>query len=311
MSAKRLAIFLAVLAVLPTCQSSCLAKSKQQDNQSKDSNNSPAGAFDAIGSGLVDPTTAMLLWRTSHKPELMNVDYLKHFLGNPEPQTSQIGPNSHSYIWYDQMRQKKCELYQEFAGPGQMVGAAMIMHLPQGGFSFADLDKKLGPPLRSFYDHDAHPSRMYSYAPGTTISMASPSNSFCVSKATVTYQGSPLPPIAFEDMLSAHDHFRAKTQTLTSGNVNWQNELVKARERVAMFPAEAESHVALAQALKGTGNLHDAITEYKTAMGLNKFNPALRQQCVEALKGLKVLPADYAEQSSGTGVATRDFEPGF
>lgn len=302
MRAKRLALGLAVLAVLTNGADAFAAKKTPAQKQADSTVLAGTGALQSIDPKDLDPVTAFLLWQTSHKPELMNVEYLSYFLGAPAQQTSQQGIRSHAYYWYDQMRQPRCELYQEHDKPGEVVESVFVMHLPLSEFDFESMEDA-GPPVKSFYDHDGHPTQMYSFVPATTLSLATPANAFSITKATVTYMGAPLPKPSADDMNLAHDNYMAKSRLeAKASKTNWQNALVVARERVQLHPTDAEAHIALAQALKKTGNIHDAISEYKYALSLNKYNQNVQQECLEGLRELRVIPRDDKNQSS-TGIA--------
>lgn len=314
LSVRRLTISIAILAAISCAVVPVSAKKKQtktnpnQYNQvSNKAVNSAAGAFQAIDPKDLDPTTAYLLWQLTNKPELMNIEYLSYYLGPPDTSTNQIGVRSGAYYWYDHMRQPKCELYQEHDAPGDIIESQMMFHLPQSeDFNFKALKDPLGLPVRSFYDHDGHPTQMFQFVPNTTLSLASPANTYSIRKATVTYMGPPLGKPSPEDMQIAHDTYVAKSRiAANSGKVNWQNSLLVARDRVRMHPTDAEAHIALAESLKKTGNIHDAIGEYKTALSLNKYNQNIQQECIQGLKDLRVLPRDYNPNvmQNNTGIA--------
>lgn len=306
MGARRIAAAIFTL-VLSTTNYPAVAKKNTQAKTVADSSTlSLSGPFQELPGSAMDPTDGILLWQVSHKPELMNIQYLRYYLGEPDRQTTNIGVRSHAYYWYDRHRNKKCELFQEHDQPGQIVESVMVMHLPPGEFDFKVMEKSLGPPARSFYDHSADPTRMYSFAPNTTLSMSSPPNTFAITRATVSYLGAPLPEPSFEDLKVAHDSYIAKIQQKAVGkNVNWHDALAGARERVQMHPTDAEAHIGLAQVLKKTGKVHEAISEYKLALSLNKYNDAVRQQCIQGLKDLYVLPKNFSEPGT-TGVAGKN-----
>ena len=317
-SVRRLTISFVILSALVFGGGTVHAKKNKQQNPSQSSavpdssNLNTAGAFQSIDPEDLDPTTAYLLWQLTHKPELMNIEYLSYYLGPPDSSTHQIGIRSYAYYWYDQSRQPKCELYQEHDKPGEVVESQMMFHLPQReGFNFKALEDPLGPPLRRFYDHDSHATQMFQFVPNTTLSLASPMHTHSIRKATITYMGPPLGLPSNEDMQIAHDTYVAKSKiAVNSGKVNWQNALLVAKDRVRLHPMEADAHLALAQALRRTGNIHDAIGEYKLAMSLGQYNQDTVHECVQGLKELRVLPADYNQNTQGsTGIAGAQRKP--
>ncbi len=306
MGAKRLVICLLVLATLSanSCPAFAGKKQKAAVPDSTILSDALAGPFQKM-EGL-DPTMATLLWQLSHKPELMNVEYLKYYLGNPDSQ--QMGARSRAYYWYDKVRQPRYELYQEDDKPGEVVESSMILHLPPSDdLEFSALEAALGAPVRSYFDQTGSPTQMYCFAANTTLSMHSPPNSFRVAKSTIAYMGTPLPSPSFEDIQVAHDSFLGRSQFANAAITKAANPteaLELARNRVAEHPADADAHIALAQALKRKGSVYEAIGEYKRAMSLNKYNDSVQQQCVQGLKDLYVLPADYGADGN-TGVATK------
>lgn len=314
MSFRRIALAgLTLLAVFTNGSPAVFAKkqSKNTGTQQTSTTDSTASLVSIpIEADKLDPQISALLFQIARKPELMTVDFISFYLGAPDPHTTIMRERSQAFHWYDKMRNKRCELYQEHDGTSNMVQSVLLVHLPPNQLNFDLLEKRLGMPLRRFYDQDAHPNYMYSFAPRTTTCMTSPDNTFTITKATVTYVGPVLPQPSAADMKIAHDYFLSRTYTADHSKANWQEALFKARERIAQHPNEAESHVLLAQALKKTGNVHDAISEYKYALELGKFNPAVRQQCIEGLKHLKVLPQTYTENAA-TGIAARELDAGF
>lgn len=297
-------ILTSAVAAIASSPASYAKKTNNPDPAPPDSSLvTQTGAFQSVGARAIDPIYALLLWQLSHKPELMNLQYLKYYLGNPARQTSQTGAQSQAYYWYDTSQRLTCELSQERDLSGAVVESTFVNHLPPGDFDFDLVEKKLGPPLRRYYDNQADPTEMYAYAPNTTLALTSPHNTFAVTRATVTYIGPPLPQPADADMQVAHDHFVINAQQkMQAKDFNWQDALVAARAHVSEHPNDGEAHAALAQALKKTGNVHDAITEFKYALTLNQYNEPVKQMCIQGLKDLYVLPADY-NPGNTTGVA--------
>ncbi|MBX9724320.1 MAG: hypothetical protein K2X81_23125, partial [Candidatus Obscuribacterales bacterium] len=127
-----------------------------------------------------------------------------------------------------------------------------------------------------------------------------------ITKSTITYIGAPLPSPSFEDIQLAHDSFVGRSEQAIAGasKASPTEALELARDRVKEHPADANAHIALAQALKRKGAVYESINEYKQAMALNKFNDGVQQQCIQGLKDLHVLPQDYGIDQA-TGVATK------
>ena len=291
---KHVAIICAISLTL-LVSTSADAKRKASANTIANMPTLNAPGMKPFPSKMVDPTSSFLLWQVSHKPELMNIEYLKYYLGKPDNQMTQTGEGSHVYYWYDHIRQPKCELYHEEQGSGRVVQARMVFHFPGNQLGLDDVQEVYGPGFKRFYDHAGHPTELYSFAPNTSVALSAPQNTFAVSKATVNYLGPPLAAPAIEEYQGAHDHHVARVQSHAASG-NWTQMLAIARERVTEYPNDAEAHNHLAQALMKTGSIHEAIGEYKYALALNKFNEPVRQQSILGLKNLHVLPADYGSE---------------
>lgn len=312
LSAKHLAILLFILVCIQACQCPCLAarQSSQAAPASRSGKSADAasliGPFEKIDD-VIDPLTAQLLWQISHKPELMNVDYLSYYLGPPDRNAKQMGVGSTACYWYDELHRLRCELYQEEAAPGQVVESRMIFHLLPGDLDFDLMRKAFGPPVRRYFDQNAFATEMYCWVPNTALSMSTPPNTFSITKAGITYIGAPLGQPDVLDVQRAHDSFIASTQSpsIVRGQPDWSGTLVLARRRLLESPYDPAAHAALAEALKRTTNLHEAICEYKTALSLNTCSDAVRQQCIQGLKDLYVLPRDYMEGNPAPGQSTR------
>jgi hypothetical protein len=306
---KQIATVLAAFAVaafLAGAAAPALARKQAQSQAgpvySTYSGKSLLGPFESINADLLDPVTAQLIWQLSSKPELMNLEYLNYYLGPPDNQTKQIGIRSKAYYWYDRMRQPRCELYQELDGPGEVIESQMVFHLPGGDLDFGLIEKKLGPALRNYFDHSANPTRMYCFRPNTTLAMSSTPNTFAITKATVTYMGPPLPHPDYNDIHVASDSFVSRTVNPRQppNLLNWLETLSLAKRRAQENPADPGAHACLAEALRRTGNVHEAIGEYKQALALDRYNDAVRQQCIQGLKELFVLPPTYVETPAGS-----------
>jgi hypothetical protein len=304
---KLLATGAILLTVLLAGQEPVMASKKAPAQTVPDStilNGSIAGPFDSLTNQSIDPTTGLLLWQLSHKPELMNVDYLRYYLGPPDRLNGQVGATTKIFNWYDKARHLTTELYQELEN-NQVTQSMMIFHLPPSKLDFKLMEKTLGQPQRQYFDQTASPTKMYSYRQNTTLAMTTPANAFYVATAKITYIGSPLPNPSVEDLQLAHDSYMQRARGTSfavdkrGAKVNWAENLDLARSQVQEHPNDPAAHAYLAEALKKTGNVHAAIGEYKTALFMSKYDDATQQQCIQGLKDLYVLPKDYG----ATGVA--------
>lgn len=297
---KNVATFLA-LSVFILAPALAEAKSKTSlQQQAQPANAQKPKAFPAK---IMDPTTGFLIWQVSHQPELMNVDYLKYYLGKPDNMMTPQTPGTKAYYWHDKIHRPICELHQ-VEKAGQVLQSQMIFNVYGNALALDDVQDVYGKGFKRYFDYDGHPTELYSFVPHTSLALSSPQNTFCVNKAIVTYAGGPLPTIHPDHMQLAHDAHAAKVQSHADAG-NWHEALATARERVHEHPNDAEAHIALAQALKKTGNAHDAIGEYKYALALNKYNESVRQQAIDGLKGLHVLPKEFGEQKSEEMIAEK------
>ncbi len=293
-SVKNVAKLLALVLVLSLGSSAVEAKKKVASNYLPHPTLGGVGRF---SSKAVDPSMAFVMWQVSHNPELMHVEYLKHYLGKPE--IMQVGDKSYACFWYDHVRQPRVELHQEEDKTGQHLQSRMIFNFPGNELSIDDFNNVYGDGYKRFFDYAGHPNELYSFAPNTSLAVTSPLNCFAVKKATVTYLGPVLAHPADHHFQHSKAHYRAKVQA-HHDNGNWGELLLHAQERVHDHPGDAEAHAMLAKAMMKTGNVHDAIGEYKYALSLNQQanDPAVRQLCIAGLQDLHVVPKDYSENAS-------------
>lgn len=264
------------------------------------SNYLPHPKLDGVGtfsSKAVDPSMAFVMWQVSHHPELMHVEYLKHYLGKPE--IMQVGEKAYACFWYDHVRQARCELHQEEDKTGQHFQSRMIFHFPGNQLSIDEFNDVYGGGYKRFFDYNGHPNELYSFAPNTSLAVTSPLNCFAVKKATVTYLGPVLAHPADEHFQHAKAHYRAKVQA-HHDNGNWSEMLLHAQERVHDHPNDPEAHALLAKALMKTGSVHESIGEYKYALTLNQqlHDPNVNALCIAGLQDLHVVPKDYKENQA-------------
>lgn len=250
----------------------------------------------------ISPTLATVLSGVVLKPDLMNPDYLKYFLGAPDRGAAHAASEqSAAHYWYDRLRNPQVELHNERDVSTARQASVMVMHMPGTGLDIPALEQMLGPGGKRFFDYNGHPAVMYSFEPHTSVAFVSPHNSFAVRKAVVTYKGPLLPPPSEEDMLVARNHHFTKISELASKE-QWHDYLHMVREGVQEHPNDPYAHVALAQALSRTGHVHDAIVEYKNAMAMSPGDQTLKQQCYEGLQRLHAIPVNVVAPSN-TGIA--------
>ena len=255
---------------------------------------------------VFDDTTRNVLWQVSHNPSLMNVEYLKYFIGRPENEKQQRGQQRH-YYWYGANRQPIHELIQSEGAPGQVVESTMITSLEGTGLTFDQLHKIFGNESRRFFDYYGHPNELFSFSPNTYLSFGSAPNSFRLNQATVMYRGEPLPPPPAEEMQMAQTAMieRAENASAANGKAYSKTKPGKKQKpnkdpnavadsellplliaRVKSQPLDAQSHLMLAQALQHQAHLNEAVSEYKIALSLSGDNQDVRNQSIQALKDM-------------------------
>ena len=318
--ANQLRICFALSSVVFLC---CLAADAQQTASPAAANNvgSPGSGsvpnfpgIAAFPASAIDPALAIVLANVVRKPDLMNPAYLNYYLGAPDKGTNNaFDEQSAVHHWYDRMRYPRAELNSERDIATARQANVMVMHMPGTGLDLPALEEMLGPGGKRFFDYNGHPAVMYSFEPHTSVSFVSPHNSFAVRKAVVTYKGPLLPPPSDEDMVMAKNYHVGKLSELAAKE-QWRDYLQLMRQGVQEHPDDPYAHVALANALSRTGHVHDAIVEFKHAMAMNPADEALKKQCADGLKRLRLgapesaAPNERAPQDTSR-FATKDAAP--
>lgn len=242
---------------------------------------------------VFDPEAQLLIDKLSHDPSLMNVEYLKYFIGRPKNERHQKGSTNPHYYWYDANDHVTYQLEQQMSGPGQVVGAQMLVPLHGFGLTFEKAEKLYGPPAKRFYDYQARPAEVFTFAPNTFVSFSSKPNTFRCDEAKIIYNGPPLPPPSSLAMAEAEAALVAKSE-LASTPEQFTPEAIPVLEaRVKNKPLDAEAHLQLADAYRRQSQLHAAIGEYKTALAVSGSNAAVRDQSIAALRQLRVIDDQY------------------
>ncbi len=236
-----------------------------------------------------DETTKSLIFRLSHQPELMNVEYLKYFIGRPANEKTQQGTLSKTYFWYDGHRQVQYELVLRESAPAQVTDATMVAHLAGQGVTFEQVHATYGAMSRRFFDYNGHPSELFSFAPDTYLSFSSPPGTFRVSQAKITYRGQILKQPDSIDMHAAEDDLLRRAESVSSSETASAEIIPLLRARVKCRPLDAESHLLLARALARQSLIHEAIGEYKIALAMSSGNNEVKEQSLAALKQMKLI----------------------
>lgn len=240
-------------------------------------------------SETLDPTAQSIIWQASHQPELMNIEYLKYFIGRPANEKTQRGSLSKSYFWYDDQRQPRYELHQSELTSGQVVDSTLVVHLKGQGLTFEKLHPLYGNMSRRFYDYGAHPCELFSFAPSTFLSFSQETSSFRLSQAKITYRGPALPPPGEKEMQAAEEGLILRSTAGQMAAGTGPDTIPLLRARLKCHPVDAESHYLLARALASQSLIQEAIGEYKIALALSGNNPEIRQQSLSALRQMHII----------------------
>lgn len=246
------------------------------------------GNCDPTPAESFEPEAQMLISKLSHDPTLMNVEYLKYFIGRPHNEKhAKTSMNPH-YQWYDENRNVKYELKLSQQALGEVTEADFAVHLAGMGVKFDDLSALYGEPTKRFYDYHASPAELYSFVPNTSLCFTSKPNTFRCSEAKISYRGTPLESPSQVEMTMAESAMVARSAAHSEEDPATQS-LPLLQARVKAMPMDPEAHLALAKAYRMQSQLHPAIGEYKVALALSGTNQAVRDQAFSALRDMRVI----------------------
>ncbi len=275
--------FLAALIVGCACSPASEPKNKSKKNSSS-ADNSVVDAF--------NPETQILISKLSHNPELMNIEYLKFFIGRAENESYASNSLRPHYYWYDGHHRLTYELEQTQQSPGQVTESQMTLHLNDDGPAFSALGALYGEPAKRFYDQNAHAAELYSFVPNTFLIFSSPPNTFNCSQAKIVYRGTPLSMPSSTEMDLAQTAMIGRSAGLEQEQLT-SDSLPLLQARVKTQPLDAEAHFALAQSYAQQSQLHQAIGEYKVALALSGTNANVRDKAITALRKMRVIDDTY------------------
>jgi hypothetical protein len=230
-----------------------------------------------------------LIWNLSHQPELMNVEYLKYYIGRPHNEKHQMTQLNPHYIWYDGHEQVKYELEQSQSVPGQVVHSQLTVHLSGMGVSFDKLGALYGQPAKRFYDNQARPAEVYSFIPTTYLAFSSPPNTFRCNEAKIVYSGPALPKPSAEDLAQGEEALVARGAMLGQSGDITSDAVPILQARAQTRPSDPEAHLHLAEAYRKQNDLNGAIGEYKVALALSGANQDVRERSLMALRQMHVI----------------------
>jgi hypothetical protein len=241
---------------------------------------------------VLDPQAQMLVNQLARQPELMNLDYLRYFIGRPENENYERYNLNHKYYWYDNDHRLRYQLEQAQRAPGQVTEATMTVRLDGMGVDFEQIESLYGKPAKKFFDYEAHPSELFMLAPDTFLSFSSQPNTFRVNQAKIQYHGEPLPVPSADDMAAAEAQLIERSSALGSSKNDDELTpetipLLQAHTRTR--PMDAEAHLALARALQRQSRLHEAIGEYKVALAMSGSNENVRNAALDVLRSMHIV----------------------
>jgi len=266
----------------------------------------------------LDYQTQEFISNLAHKPELMNLDYLQHYIGRPANERSQRAMPDKQYYWYGPEGGLKYELMQSEHQREQTAESQFVMHLPNSTVTLDDVQHLYGKTARRFYEYGSNVTMLYSYVPNTQLVFVFPRATFRVGEVKINYRGPLLPAPSTDDMGVARDQFKTRMGDLVE-NGRWSEAVPWLLTRLKENPYDAEAHYQLGRAYSKQGHLHEAIIQYKAGLALSSpvsggapvpgapaaqgsasgqpsANDDLQQRCIAGLRELRVVAVPEDQQ---------------
>ena len=237
------------------------------------------------------PDAVNMIYALSAQPELMNLSYLRYVIGSPENERSQLALKAKTYYWYQEpQRIPLYSLHQDGPTPGTVTRSIFTITLPNSELTTKEMERLFGHEHKRVFDHNSHPTDVYSFGPNTYVAFAQPQDTFRVNKIHVGYEGPPLPPPPEQAVYAAYSFGKSKAVEAAMKTGNWREAIVWLRRDAAMRPNDPFVHIQLGQAYRAGLMINEAITEYTTAARYGAGNPEVDKICRAALVDMKVLP---------------------
>lgn len=217
----------------------------------------------------------------ARRPELMDLNYLQFFIGQPENLAAMAGRAQKNYHWYDEKRRLVYEL-QTTAVAGNVTESTFTAHLPNHELNFGDVSNMFGDDCKHFFDSEAHPTKLYTAAPNTFLTFTSAPHSFRVTRARILYKGTGLGHATPEEIAQAKQQLKMRTDPIVNGG-DPNAAISILQTRLQHNPYDAETHLQIARCFARTNRLTEAISEYKYVLATST-DDAMRQQAGDALK---------------------------
>ena len=162
---------------------------------------------------------------------------------------------------------------------------------------------------KRFFDYYGHPNEVFVFVPNTSVAFSCPSNTYRLDQAKIVYRGAPLPEPSVDELAMAESTMIARARSAHLTNMakdrangkgkrkNRNSDVPSVAETAPMLmtrlqaqPFNAEAHLHLAQAYQKECRINEAIGEYKLALALSGDNEDVRNQSLQALRGMNLLP---------------------
>jgi len=248
------------------------------------------------------PDTVNLIYALSAQPELMNLAYLRYIIGAPENERSQMALKAKNYLWYQEpKRQLVYRLHQDGPQNGVVTRSVFTIEVPDSQLTAKEVERVFGHQgqgHRTVFDHQSHPTDVYSLSSNTYVSFTQPQDTFRVNKIAVGYEGPPLPPPPHQAVVGAYVLGKNKAVEAAMKSGNWEQAITWLRRDAALRPADPYVHIQLGTAYKAGLMVNEAIGEYSKAAKLGAGNPEVEKICRAAFIDLKVLPPQTPSQNA-------------
>jgi len=199
----------------------------------------------------------------------MQPQYMRLVLGTPNNARRSAFP-ANTFVWAPGDGSNIRYVLTRNAGyrlDGAQESRRLVTTFKQSSLRLKDIKARLGAPTRRAYDNRAHLVEVYQLAPGTTMTVCEPSNTFDVSEISIDYAGPYLPATSTQDLADAAT-FRLEQidHHLRKGSNN--RGLAFLQEHLVDNPEDIGAHLILADCLKSRCDVNGSIYECRRALAL-------------------------------------------
>jgi hypothetical protein len=254
-------------------------------------------------------------------PQLLDPRFLSYKFGPPEVKWGG------DYEWCEARNHNRLYLLEQrpSLNNGEIHSKLTIYTPTSSHITFADLestlstppvehvDRKPGqtgtftmsavsnPPLKEF-DQRVYKTETFAMSAYTNVSGAQPPNTFKLTEIVVDYDGPKLSPSDDEIQAAVEDRRAVAFEHHKNGRHDQALPLL--RSHLKEQPADVEARIKLAESYRGRFCLNQAIEQYRIALAECGDDSALRQQCIDGLKSLRVIPLEPGEKLPPNPVPT-------